>query len=180
MNKTPLQKSVEHAERTGSLNANDERQREKALVKQYDDAICQAMHVMLVKTEQNLSDVTFMASYDTLNREGIMRRERHECDVTDNGNQYLNKTLEIAYFTIGVTELPNEQGEFAKVPITTLECTNGDLLNLFSAPALRCFIGRLRTHILDGPLGPNHPITLVLVARETKGARRMYWLERPT
>lgn len=179
MNKTPLQKSVENAEKTGNLDAKDERQKDKELIRRYDDAICKAMHVMLVQVEQNISENTFMCSYDVDTRDGIERRERHECDVQDNGNQYINKTLDIGWFTIGVTEMADESGEFHKVPILTLECTNGDLLNLFSSPALRCFIGRLRTHILDGPLGPEHPIKLVLVARETKGARRMYWLERP-
>lgn len=147
------------------------------------DESCQskirALSTMLIAIEQNQPECVLITSYDCNTREGAMRREKHECDVTDNGNDYVNIVLDIVAFTLGRTDMADSAGQFSAVPILTLECTDGKLLSLFSPSVLRCFISRLRTHFLDGQLDEKHPIKLKLVRRSTSNERSMYWLERP-
>lgn len=151
----------------------------KTKVQAFDDAVPRALTVLLLDVEKNEGAGSIITSYDSTTRDGAMRRERHECDVEENGEKYINTNLDIVAFTCAITEMANENGEFSHVPVLTLELANGDLLNLFSAPVLRCFIARLRTHFIDGPLDDKHPITLRLVKRQTQAKRSMYWLMRP-
>lgn len=143
------------------------------------EGMCMALSVVQQAVERNDSEYTFVCSYDMNTRDGAERRERHECDVEDNGKKHVNSVLEIIHFTLTKTQLPNDQGELQTLPLLTLETKTGQLVNLFSAPALRCFISRLRTHLMDGALNEKHPIKLKLVNRETSNKRSMYWFDRP-
>ncbi len=145
----------------------------------FDDAVPRALTVLLLDVEKNEGAGSVITSYDSSTRDGAMRRERHECDVEDNGEKYINTNLSIVAFTCSITEMANDNGEFSHIPVLTLELSGGELLSLFSAPVLRCFIARLRTHFIDGPLTDEHPIVLKLIKRQTQAKRSMYWLMRP-
>lgn len=142
-------------------------------------SLLRALSVALIDLEQNSHNPILITSYERDTRPGLMRLERHELDVRDNGNEYVNLELNIVAFSLGRTEMCNDKGELSAVPILTLETKDGKLLNLFSPSVLRCFISRLRVHLFDGALSDIHPIKLKLVRRQTSNERSMYWLERP-
>jgi hypothetical protein len=143
------------------------------------EALSRAISAMQLSLLRGDDGCQLVASYELDTPEGIERRERHECDARDNGKSWINRTMKVVAFTLSRTVLPDASGDMRDLPLLTLEMDTGDLCNIFSAPALRCFGSRLRSHLLGGPLDDKHPLSLILVQRKTNGPNSMYWFERP-
>lgn len=119
-------------------------------------------------------------------KEGVMRRERHNADETDEAENWINKTITIVAASLGTAEFEEEGGELTIVPRLVVETDEGQLVQVFSVPSVKSFDARLNTHILDGPLSASHPLDLVLVRRQSKQVdpvskkpRSYYWFNRP-
>lgn len=136
----------------------------------------------LPMSQDFLSDHSIvLTTWDRSTEEGADREERHTVDAKRDGENWINKTMDIVAVSVRAGTLVDDKGEEVTTIFTSIETDKGDIFSLTGSAIADCLIARMRRNISRGPIDEQHPMRLELqrVKCKNDASRSYYWFARP-